>query len=174
MLQVLKDTGEYSNWQQFLTSKNLQSNGKSFFEFVSGKRRKFLKIVTAHAVVDAVHIIDEVPDCYSSAIRHATLHSIGGLYVDNDFERRACIAGFKSVILDVLEDQDLLGDFRAFTEERPGISESKLLQSFFVNATAGQVVRDKARLAVANAVNQVGCSDFASRIRDASFSSLKA
>ena len=169
MLQVLKNTGEESNWKHFLASKNLQSDGKSFFEFVSSKRKKYLKIVTAHAVADATQTINEVPDCYSSAIRHATLLSIGGLYVDNNFERRACMVGFKSVILNILEDEGLTADFRAFAHERPGISESQLLQAYFLNSTDVREVRDKARLAVAEAVNAVGCADFADAIRKASF-----
>ena len=97
------------------------------------------------------------------------MHSIGGLAVDDHFESHACMVGFKSVILNILEDEGLTADFRAFAHERPGISESQLLQAYFLNSTDVREVRDKARLAVAEAVNAVGCADFADAIRKASF-----
>ena len=36
MIQVLKDAGEFSNWQQFLSSEGRQSDGRSFLKFISG------------------------------------------------------------------------------------------------------------------------------------------
>ena len=82
--------------------------------------------------------------------------SIGGRYVDNNFERRACMAGFKSVIIDVLEDQDLLGSSRAFANESAGTTETQLLHSFILNNSGGQPIRDEIRMAIADAVDRVG------------------
>ena len=171
IIQILKDNREYSNWENFASSNDLQCDGTTFASFVKKDNKKYLKLLIAHAVSDAVQTIESVPDCFASAIRHATLLSLGGIVVDENFEIRACAAGFRSIFFEFFEGCGLTASFQSFADENPHLSESVRLQLFFSRDDASHSMRDKARLVIAKAVDHVGCPDFADRIRNTGFPS---
>ena len=165
----LETMGSLQTGKVSYPSEGLQCNGDSFVKFIGLKRKRYLKVLTAHAVADAVQTIKKVPDCFASAIRHAKLLSLDGIVVDGYFEERACEAGFKAIFFRFLENEGLTANFSTFTDEKPLLSEPQLLQSFFSSTDKGRAIRDKARLAIADAVHNVGCSKFADTIRNATF-----
>ena len=174
MIQAIKDKdtlnrSDYKALERYLSTNNLDPDANGLVMFIGDKKRKDLKIPMAHAVADAVPTVKKVPDCFASAIRRATLLSIGGIAVDEDFEERACAAGFRSIYFEFLDGHGLKASFESFVDENPQLSESQLLQTFFASNDDSRSIRDEARLAIAQAVDHVGCSDFADSIRNSGF-----
>ena len=174
MIQAIKDKdkvncSDYKALKKYLSDNNLALDTNSLVKFIKDKDRNDLKVPMAHAVADAVQTTNNVPDCFASAIRHATLLSEGGIIVDEHFEERACAAGFKKIFLKLLEYEGLTANFETLTDEKPQLSETQHFQSFFSCTDEGRAIRDKARPAIADAVDNVGCSMFADSIRNATF-----
>ena len=174
MIQAIKDKdkvncSDYEALKKYLSDKNLALDTNSLVQFIKDKKRNDLKVPMAHAVADVVQTTKNVPECFASAIRHATLLSLGGIIVDEYFEERACGAGFRAIFLKLLDNEGLTANFNSFADEKSQLSERQILQSFFSSTDEGRAIRDKARLAIADAVDYVGCSKFADSIRDATF-----
>lgn len=173
MIQAIKDNdleyhSDYKAWMKFISESKRSGNERDLANFI--KKRNSLKIPIAHAVAENIRSTKTVPDEIASAIRYATLQSLGGIVVDESFELRACNAGFRDVLIDFLAGEQLLGVFRDFVDQCSSMSEFEQLSTFYTHTAEGQRVRDKARLNMADAVDKVGCSQFATEIRQTTYS----
>jgi len=149
---------------KYLQEEGLNRDAAGIASFIS-KKRKNLKIPVARAVADAVKTVGLVPDCYTRAIRKATIVSMGGIPVDEYFERRACETGFLDVILEKikLEGADTALEQFLNTEEveKGTISVAR----FLTESQVGKELRYKVKDAVADAVEAAGCEEYANSIR---------
>lgn len=164
--QTITDVGDEHALTKYLEDNNLDLDSVSLSSFIQS--RDTLKIPIAHAVATAVRDIGNVPKCYASALRHATLLSLGGIPVDDYFELRACAAGFKEILYKLIEDEGFMVNLHTLIDEYKQLSDTHILQLFF-STSDGLAIRDKAKNLIADAVEEVGCSDFAAMIRHTDF-----
>jgi len=148
---------------RYLQEQGINKDPRGVASFIKKKRN--LKIPVARAVADAVKIVKRVPDCYMRAIRRAVIVSMGGITVDEHFERRACEAGFLDVVLEKIKLEgadDALEQFLNIEEIKKGpISVAR----FLIESQVGKGLRGKVKFAVADAVEAAGCKQHANSIR---------
>lgn len=174
MVQAIRDNdqqhnSDYRALEQYLNDNGFTLDADSLVQFIKDKKRNDLKIPMAHSIAEAVKTVGAVPDCFASALRHASLLSLGGIHVDEYFETRACATGFKYPLFKSIDDEGLTQKFEELAENNPQLSQENLLQHFFSKTSEGLAIRPRTKSMIAEAVEQVGCSDFASKIRNTDF-----
>jgi hypothetical protein len=150
--------------EKYLQEEGLNKDAAGIASFI--KKRNNLKIPVARAVADAVKTVGLVPDCYTRAMRRAIIVSMGGIPVDEHFERRACEAGFLDVILEKikLEGADtVLGQFLDTEEVEKGTIG---VARFLTESQVGKRLQDRVKDTVADAVEAAGCEEYANSIRN--------
>ena len=176
MIQAIKDkdkehNSDFKSLEKYLSENCLNLDADGLIRFIKDRKRNDLKIPMAHAIVDAVPLVKKVPACFASAIRRAILLSIGGIVVDESFELRVCSAGLKEFLIESIEVSGLKTNFDSFAAQNLPMTEPRILQLYFAETDEGCSIRNCARHAIADAVERVGCSEFADRIRVATFPS---
>ena len=132
------------------------------------KKRATLKVPVARAVASAVKDVMRVPPCYANTIRKAVLQSQGGLRVDQNFEKQACQSGFLDVLLNAIREQGAFDQYKAFCAEHEIVRNEVGVPGFIATETS-QTLRPITKLAVADAVAECRCTDYADEIRRTDF-----
>ncbi|GAB4528096.1 MAG: hypothetical protein OHK0046_46610 [Anaerolineae bacterium] len=174
MVQAIKDNdqqhnSDYKVLEQYLKDNGLTLNTDSLVRFIKDKKRNDLKVPMAHSIAEAVKTIEAVPHCFASAIRHASLLSLGGIQIDEYFEMRVCATGFRGLLIQSIKDEGLSRKLKELADGYPLLSEEEVLQLFFSKTTEGSAIRHKTKSMIADAVEEVGCLNFARTIRDSDF-----
>jgi putative ATP-dependent endonuclease of the OLD family len=169
VIQAIKDAdpehqSHSTALDRYLQEEGLNKDAWGVAQFVS-KKRKTLKIPVAHAVADAVKTVGLVPDCYARAIRQAIVVSMGGIPVDEYFERRACEAGFLDVILEKIKLEGADTALEQFLNNKEVAKGTIGVARFLTESQVGKGLRDKVKDIVADAVEAAGCKEYAESIR---------
>jgi hypothetical protein len=152
----------------FLKDNGYDLNPKSIAKFI--KKRDNLKIPIAKAIYEAVVNIDSVPLAYERAIRQAVLLSQQGIVVDEFFEIRTWVAGFKNLLINFLLENNLFSKYETFcNNEGNTLPPPQQYQEFIKNCGLPNI-RNELKNKVAIAVTECGCTDFGKTIHEQNFS----
>lgn len=150
-----------------LNKNDLKKDTDGITSFIA--KRGSLKIPVARAVADAAKTVKCVPDCYARAIRKAVLESVGGIPVDDYFEIRACAAGFLEIILKTIESANAVDEMKQFMDNAECSVDAIGISKFLTDSEFGMSIRDQVKDSVADAVEVVGCQQYAELIRQSAF-----
>lgn len=169
-IQAIEDTSHPLALQRYLDENGLDRDINGIVSCI--KDRKNYKVPVARAVAYAAQDIGRVPDCYARAIRKAVLVSMGGVPVDEHFERRVCEAGYLNLILDMIDSEGVRGALEQFQRREQIEKQTIAVARFLTETETGIDLRDHVKAVVASAVEDTGCEQYARDIRQSELSDL--
>jgi len=169
-IQAIEDELHPRTLQSYLDENGLDRDINGIVSCI--KDRRNYKVPVARAVAYAAQEIGRVPDCYARAIRKAVLVSMGGIPVDEHFERRVCEAGYLNLILETIDSEGFMGALEQFKRREQITKQTIAVARFLTETETGIDLRDHVKAVVANAVEDTGCEQYARDIRQSELPDL--